>query len=140
MQYSDSDFTCVCLLAIHVYGDFQKTKLFQRAVMFSMLNLQPNGAGFVGFYNEDAWNLSPYSGVELRVRGQGDNSIYKLNMRHNGQGTHDVAYEAFYEVCKFIITVNFNRIKVMILKTTEEYSQDCKSMELEQSKDSVRSV
>lgn len=78
----------------------QKTKLFQRAVMFSMLNPQPNGAGFVGFNTHDAWDLSPYHGVELRVRGQGDNYVYKVNFRHNGQGSNHVSYEAFYEIPK----------------------------------------
>ncbi|KAG0718252.1 hypothetical protein GWK47_052790 [Chionoecetes opilio] len=57
----------------------QKTQLFQRAVMFSLLNPQPNGAGFVGFNNNNTWDLSPYSGVGLRVRGQGDNHVYKPN-------------------------------------------------------------
>ncbi|XP_050690494.1 uncharacterized protein LOC126982479 isoform X2 [Eriocheir sinensis] len=78
----------------------QKTKLFQRAVMFSMLNPQPNGAGFVGFYTDDHWDLGAYSGLELRVRSQGDNRVYKLNLRHNRQGTNEVAYETFYEVPK----------------------------------------
>lgn len=90
--------TC-CVLVIHyLLGTFQKTKLFQRAVMFSMLNPQPNGAGFVGFYTDDHQDLSAFTGLRLRVRGQGDNNVYKLNLRHNGQGPNDVAYEAFYEV------------------------------------------
>lgn len=66
--------------------------------MFSMLNPQPNGAGFVGFYIDDPWDLSTFSGLKLKVRGQGDNTVYKLNLRHNGQGTNEVAYETFYEV------------------------------------------
>lgn len=68
--------------------------------MFSMLNPQPNGAGFVGFGNHDGWDLSRFSGIELRVRGQGDNLIYKVNFKHKGQGDGTVSYEAFYEVRK----------------------------------------
>ena len=66
--------------------------------MFSMLNPQPNGAGFVGFNTNATWDLSAYNGVELRVRGQGDNYVYKVNFRHNGQGSGDIAYEVLYEV------------------------------------------
>ncbi|MPC45397.1 hypothetical protein E2C01_039095 [Portunus trituberculatus] len=76
----------------------QKTQLFQRAVMFSMINPQPNGAGFVGFNSQDTWDLSSYNGIELKVRGQGDNYVYKVNLRHNGEGTGGIAYEIFYEV------------------------------------------
>ena len=68
--------------------------------MFSMLNPQPNGAGFVGFYTEKHRDLSSYTGLGLRVRAQGDNNVYKVNLRHNGQGTNEINYEAFYEVCK----------------------------------------
>ncbi|KAK4308750.1 hypothetical protein Pmani_019579 [Petrolisthes manimaculis] len=78
----------------------QKTQLFQRAVMFSMINPQPNGAGFVGFATHDGWDLSRHSGVELRVRGQGENLVYKVNFKHKGQGDGTVSYEAFYEIPK----------------------------------------
>lgn len=82
---------------------FQKTKVFQSAVMFSLLNPQPNGAGFVGFSTNDTWDLSQYSGIELKVRGQGDNYIYKLNFRHKGQDSGSIAYEAFYEVSNALL-------------------------------------
>ncbi|XP_071539597.1 uncharacterized protein [Panulirus ornatus] len=78
----------------------QKTQLFQRAVMFSLLNPQPNGAAFVGFSTNDDWDLSQYSGLEMKVRGQGDNYVYKVNLRHKGQGEGSVSYEAFYEIPK----------------------------------------
>lgn len=92
----------------------QKTRLFQRAVMFSMINPQPNGAGFVGFNSQDTWDLSSYNGVQLKVRGQGDNYVYKVNFRHNGQGSGNISYEVFYEVPKnewTLVTLPFAAFK-----------------------------
>ncbi|KAG7177597.1 uncharacterized protein LOC121861347 [Homarus americanus] len=92
----------------------QKSQLFQRAVMFSMINPQPNGAGFVGFVNHDKWNLSYFSGIELKVRGQGENYIYKVNFKHKGQGDGSISYEAFYEIPKnewTVVTLQFNKFK-----------------------------
>ncbi|KAK7072853.1 hypothetical protein SK128_007831 [Halocaridina rubra] len=78
----------------------QKSRLFQRAVFFSMLNPQPNGAGFVGFVTHDGWNLRNFSGIELKVRGQGENFIYKVNFKHKGQLSDDgsPSYETFFKV------------------------------------------
>lgn len=94
----------------------QKSQLFQRAVLFSMLNPQPNGAGFVGFATDDGWDLSHYSGIELKVRAQGENFHYKVNFRHKGQreGDGSPSYEAHYEVPKnewTVITIPFTEFK-----------------------------
>ncbi|CAL4135404.1 unnamed protein product, partial [Meganyctiphanes norvegica] len=62
----------------------QKTQLFQRAILFSVLNLQPNGAGFAGYIADDHWNLEEYSALELLTRAQGQNGIYKIILRHKG--------------------------------------------------------
>ena len=52
----------------------QKTRLFQRAVMFAMINPQPNGAGFAGVQTEmpdTAASHAQDTGLKLLVRGQG---------------------------------------------------------------------
>ncbi|KAL1124199.1 hypothetical protein AAG570_001969 [Ranatra chinensis] len=62
----------------------QKTKIFQRAVFFTMLNPQPNGAGFAGVRTETKLNLEGYSRFQIEMRGQGANSGYKICLRHKG--------------------------------------------------------
>ncbi|MCL4134295.1 UNVERIFIED_CONTAM: hypothetical protein GTU68_005626 [Idotea baltica] len=78
----------------------QKSQLFQRAVFFSLLNPQPNGAGFVSFYTADHLNLTGFNGIEMKVRGQGENMVYKLMFKHEGHTMDDgsVSYQAFFEV------------------------------------------
>merc|ERR1712212_58515 len=92
----------------------QKSQVFQRAVFFSMLNPQPNGAGFVGAAINDGWDLSHYTVLEMRVRGQGDNYIYKVNFSHKGQGVGDPSYQIFFEVPKnewTVVTLPFTDFK-----------------------------
>lgn len=93
----------------------QKSKLFQRAVFFSMLNPQPNGAGFAGTYTNDGWNLSNHSALEMKVRGQGDNYIYKVNFQHKGQEPSVYpSYEIFFTAPEnkwTIISLPFSEFK-----------------------------
>jgi len=74
----------------------QKTQLFQRAVFFSVLNLQPNGAGFTGYLTEDTWDLEEYYALQLVARAQGQNEIYKILLRHKGMNFTQGAYETFF--------------------------------------------
>ncbi|XP_046995697.1 uncharacterized protein LOC124607413 isoform X1 [Schistocerca americana] len=62
----------------------QKTQIFQRAVFFTMLNPQPNGAGFAGVQKRTDINLQDYNKLLLHVRGQGSNSGYKVVLHHKG--------------------------------------------------------
>jgi len=93
-----------------------KSRVFQHAVFFTMLNPQPNGAGFAGIYNKDGWDLSQHTALEMRVRGQGDNYIYKVNLKHKGQASDDgtPSYQVFFEVPKnewTTITLPFSTFK-----------------------------
>jgi len=50
----------------------QETQVYQRAVMFAVLNPQPNGAAFAGMKaNISEADLSGSSGIELAARAQG---------------------------------------------------------------------
>ncbi|XP_054281050.1 uncharacterized protein LOC128998743 [Macrosteles quadrilineatus] len=62
-----------------------KTRRFQRGILFTMLNPQPDGAGFAGFRTDTQLDLSDYSTLQLFCRGQGDYYGYKVVLRHNGQ-------------------------------------------------------
>ncbi|XP_018024619.1 uncharacterized protein C9E9.15 isoform X2 [Hyalella azteca] len=76
----------------------QKTREFQRGVFFSLLNPQPNGAGFAGAASRRRWDLKGNTGLELRVRAQGDCDTYKLVLYHKDQApsTGACAYEVFF--------------------------------------------
>ncbi|XP_011145033.1 uncharacterized protein LOC105186483 isoform X2 [Harpegnathos saltator] len=77
----------------------QTSQLFQRAVFFTLLNPQPNGAGFAGVRTLTNLDLSKFKNIEISCRGQGQNSNYKISLRHKGQDYNvDVSYEQFFTV------------------------------------------
>ncbi|CAF4791129.1 unnamed protein product, partial [Rotaria magnacalcarata] len=64
----------------------QKTQQFQRAIFFTLLNPQPNGAGFAGVtYRQQSFDLSTFTGIKLSVRAQGENYWYKVILRHHNE-------------------------------------------------------
>ena len=57
----------------------QKSKVFQRAVLFAMINPQPNGAGFAGIKNNVSMgNFEDRQGFKLKLRGQGSLKYWKI--------------------------------------------------------------
>ncbi|KAJ8667683.1 hypothetical protein QAD02_009346 [Eretmocerus hayati] len=76
----------------------QKTQVFQRAVFFSLLNPQPNGAGFAGMRIRTSWDLRNFDEFRIRCRGQGENHHYKVVLRHRGQASNDdYEYEHLFD-------------------------------------------
>ena len=66
----------------------QKTRLFQRAVMFAMINPQPNGAGFAGVQTEMPDTAAIHAqdtGLKLLVRGQGQLKYWKVVLTDTDQ-------------------------------------------------------
>lgn len=77
----------------------QTSQLFQRAVFFTLLNPQPNGAGFAGVRKLTNLDLSGYKNIEITCRGQGQNSHYKVSLGHRGKNSdEDLSYEQFFTV------------------------------------------
>ncbi|XP_014473532.1 PREDICTED: uncharacterized protein LOC106743833 isoform X2 [Dinoponera quadriceps] len=77
----------------------QTSQLFQRAVFFTLLNPQANGAGFAGVRTPTNLDLSRFKDIEITCRGQGQNSNYKISLRHKGQDSNaDLSYEQFFTV------------------------------------------
>lgn len=77
----------------------QTSQLFQRAVFFTLLNPQPNGAGFAGVRKSTNLDLSKFQNIEITCRGQGQNSHYKISLRHRGENSNeDLSYEQFFTV------------------------------------------
>lgn len=77
----------------------QTSQLFQRAVFFTLLNPQQNGASFAGVRTPTNLDLSRFKNIEITCRGQGQNSNYKISLRHRGQDSNvDLSYEQFFTV------------------------------------------
>lgn len=77
----------------------QTAQLFQRAVFFTLLNPQPNGAGFAGVRKPMNFDLSGFKNIEITCRGQGQNNHYKISLKHRGQNSNeDLSYEQFFIV------------------------------------------
>lgn len=77
----------------------QTSQLFQRAVFFTLLNPQTNGAGFAGIRKLVNFDLSRFKNIKIICRGQGQNNHYKINLKHRGQNSNeDLAYEQFFTV------------------------------------------
>ncbi|UJR26295.1 hypothetical protein I4U23_007633 [Adineta vaga] len=97
-----------------------KSEQFQRAIFFSLLNPQPNGAGFAGIaYRTKTFDLSSFSALKLSVRAQGESFVYKVILRHH----HDESsllpsYEIFFELPKNEITQQY-----LLFKDFEPYSR-----------------
>ncbi|XP_077283183.1 uncharacterized protein LOC143909156 [Arctopsyche grandis] len=73
----------------------QKTKTFQRGIMFSLLNPQENGAGFAGTAKLGITkNFEDYQGLELKCRAQGLNGDYRMILKHKGMNEEPhISYE-----------------------------------------------
>lgn len=77
----------------------QKTRVFRRAIFFTLLNPQPNGAGFAGMRKLISLNLNQYDNILLRIRAQGQNINYKIVLRHKNQNDEPhPTYEQFFTV------------------------------------------
>jgi len=89
----------------------QSTQLYQRGILFVLLNPQPNGAGFAGVKRSlEGIDLSEHIGFELRLRGQGLNH-WKVVLNHNMKDVEDkVTYEKFFNLTS--IAPDFDSIKV----------------------------
>ncbi|XP_078049947.1 uncharacterized protein LOC144476695 [Augochlora pura] len=75
----------------------QTTQVFQRAIFFTLLNPQINGAGFAGVRKRTNLNLSNFTNIEITCRGQGSNKNYKVVLRDNGHHTNeDITYEQIF--------------------------------------------
>jgi hypothetical protein len=98
----------------------QTTEKFQRAIFFSLLNPQPNGAAFAGVvYRKKSFDLTSFTGLKLSVRAQGENFIYKLILRHhNEESSLQPSYENFFEVInKIKKDISIHRLSFFVLVT-----------------------
>lgn len=79
----------------------QETALFKRAVLFTLLNPQKNGACFAGMRKVAPLNLENYKSINLKIRGQGQFKGYKVVLRQPGG---NYSFCNFFEVYNYIAT------------------------------------
>ena len=83
----------------------QKSRLFQRAVFFALLNPQPNGAGFAGIKTNltlDLEKTGVAEGLLLQLRAQGNLEFWKIVMTNSQfySQTAPYNYEAKFRVAQ----------------------------------------
>ena len=93
----------------------QKSRLFQRAVFFALLNPQPTGAGFAGIKTNITFNLEDFNsreGLVLQLRSQGDINYWKVVMTNSEfyDETAPYTYEAKFPVR--LDSTEFERINI----------------------------
>lgn len=77
----------------------QTTQIFQKAIFFTLLNPQPNGAGFAGVKVSTNLDLSQNKKLAMKCKAQGQCKHYKMVLEHNGRSSNlDVTYENIFEV------------------------------------------
>lgn len=97
----------------------QRTMLFQRGVMFAMINPQPNGAAFAGVQRTLPRGIerhTNYTGITLRVRGQGLLKYWKVVMVDWDQAVNRANYD--YEH-KFQLNLSAMDFEVVTLPFAE---------------------
>lgn len=81
------------LLALH-----QNTE-YRRAIFFALLNPQLNGAGFAGIRAIKTYNLTGYTKLQIKCRGQGQYNGFKVVLRHKGLNDEpNYSYEQYFQV------------------------------------------
>ena len=77
-----------------------RTRVFQRAIVFFLLNPQPNGAGFAGIWYPfpEPVDLRNFTNLVTKLRAQGKNTWFKV-MVNDGQSQEESGnYEQMFEV------------------------------------------
>ncbi|KPJ15190.1 hypothetical protein RR48_09217 [Papilio machaon] len=97
------------LLALH-----QNTQ-YRRAIFFALLNPQLNGAGFAGIRAIKTYNLTGYTKLQIKCRGQGQYNGFKVVLRHKGLNDEpNYSYEQYFQAPKdefAIRTLPFSEFK-----------------------------
>lgn len=93
----------------------QRTRVFQRGVMFAMINPQPNGAGFAGVQRtlpDDIGSRDSYTGITFKARAQGQLKYWKVVLVDSDQVANRTRYD--YEQ-KFPLDLSTRKFEVVTL-------------------------
>ena len=76
----------------------QKTRKFQRSIFFVLLNPQPNGACFAGMNFDGNFDLSNYSGIEIKFKAQAaDIRLWKVVLKTSISVDRFTGYQQEFE-------------------------------------------
>merc|ERR1711997_443739 len=79
----------------------QKTRQFQRAIFFTLLNPQPNGACFAGMNFDGNLDLGSYAGLEIRFKAQAaDIKLWKIVLKTSASVDRFTSYQQEFEASK----------------------------------------
>lgn len=89
----------------------QTTEVFQRGILFALLNPQPNGAGFAGVkHSLEGADLTGHAGIEIQCRAQGLKH-WKVVLNHAmAEVDPSVTYEAVFQLDPADKTFSYVRI------------------------------
>ncbi|KAF9823024.1 hypothetical protein SFRURICE_018198 [Spodoptera frugiperda] len=74
---------------------------FRRAIFFALLNPQLNGAGFAGIRAIQTYNLTGYTKLQIKCRGQGQFNGFKVTLRHKGLNDEpNYSFEQYFQAPK----------------------------------------
>lgn len=76
----------------------QKSQVFQRAVLFTLLNPKKNGAEYAAVQCDTSFNIGDYNNICLRCRAQGANVNYKMLLRHKNLDKNSLIYGQVFTV------------------------------------------
>ena len=77
----------------------QKTKVYQRAIFFALLNPQPNGACFAGMSKNIDKDFSGFLGLEIKFRSQSANiRQWKIVLRTDSSIDRFTSYQQLFDV------------------------------------------
>lgn len=72
---------------------------FRRAIFFALLNPQLNGAGFAGIRSIRKYDLTGFTKLQVRCRGQGQYTGYKIILRHKWLNDEpNYSFEQYFQV------------------------------------------
>jgi len=94
----------------------QKSRLFQRAIFFALLNPQPNGAGFAGVKTDLSLDLgetrAESEGFLVQCRAQGNLNYWKIVLTNKEFSGQQAAYS--YEA-KFLVELNSENVETIMI-------------------------
>ena len=89
-----------------LFSVLQKTRRFQRAIFFVLLNPQTNGACFAGMNFNGNFDFENYSGFELKFKAQASNiESWKITLKTSDSVDRFTNYQQDFVVSRVIAKI-----------------------------------
>ena len=91
------------IMLYFLFSVIQKTRKFQRAIFFVLLNPQTNGACFAGMNFNGKFDFKNYSGFELKFKAQASNiRSWKITLKTSDSVDRFTSYQQDFVVSTVI--------------------------------------